>query len=225
MGQRSTEQASGGSATSRLMVTLLIVAALGFLIEMLVMKGLGYFGNSENQHIADFVDAVIVALLVGPIAAAVVLVRHPRKDIDTTHLLSGRAGKGLAVLVFVMGMAAASGAAMIAARQVAAADETRFHRLSERVAGEVSRRFQLFEYGLQGSRGLWRASKSVERGEFADWVRSRDLKREFLVRWVWGSSARFRWETLKSFSHERVAMVNRAFPFAPPRLQHRLIAT
>jgi signal transduction histidine kinase/CHASE1-domain containing sensor protein/ActR/RegA family two-component response regulator len=161
------------------MVTLLIVAALGFLIEMLVMKGLGYFGNPENQHIADLLDATIVALLVGPIAAAVVLVRHPRKDIDSTQLLSGRAGKGLAILVFVIGMAAASGAAMIASRQIASADETRFHRLSERLAGEVSRRFQLFEYGLQGARGLWRASKSVERGEFADWVRSRDLKREF----------------------------------------------
>ncbi|MBU6412419.1 MAG: CHASE domain-containing protein [Planctomycetes bacterium] len=127
----------------------------------------------------DLIDSMIVALLVGPVAAAVVLLRHPRKDVDGFSILAGRGGKSLAIVVFVVGVVASMGAGYSASRQIDSTDEVRFHRLAERLATEVSRRFQLFEYGLQGARGLWRASKSVERAEFVEWVRSRDLKREF----------------------------------------------
>ncbi len=179
MGQRSVEQGSIRSASSRMIWTIAIVIAIGFLIEMLMMKALVFLGSWTNGTKGDFLDSVMVALLVGPAAAAVVLIRHPRKDADATSMLAGNGGKGLAVLVFVVGSAAALGAGYVASRQIESTDETRFHRLSERLATEVSRRFQLFEYGLQGARGLWRASKSVERSEFVEWVRSRDLKREF----------------------------------------------
>ncbi|MBU6412420.1 MAG: hypothetical protein KGS45_03015 [Planctomycetes bacterium] len=45
MGQRSAEQGSSNSAIPRFMVTLAIVIVIGFLVEMLVMKGLAYLGS------------------------------------------------------------------------------------------------------------------------------------------------------------------------------------
>lgn len=179
MGQRSVEQGSSNSAIPRFMVTLAIVIVIGFLVEMLVMKALAHLGSWGADSRGDLIDSVIVALLVGPVAAAVVLVRHPRKDVDAVSILAGQGGKSLAIAVFVVGVVASMGAGYSASRQIESTDEMRFHRLAERLATEVSRRFQLFEYGLQGARGLWRASKSVERAEFVEWVRSRDLKREF----------------------------------------------
>jgi signal transduction histidine kinase/FixJ family two-component response regulator len=179
MPQSQVEHAKESSAISRLVITLVIVAAIGFLIEILLMKGLAYVGSGLHEGTADVIDAILVALLVGPIAVAVVMIRHPRQDADPARLLSGRSGKAMAVGVFVIGVIAAASAATIAWRQIQASDEVRFHRLSDRLTTEVTRRFQIFEYGLQGARGLWRASKSVERGEFVEWVRSRDLKKEF----------------------------------------------
>lgn len=53
---------------------------------------------------------------------------------------------------------------------------TRFH---ERMVNEVESRATLPVYGLKGARGVFAASKSVERGEFAAYVASRNLQAEF----------------------------------------------
>ena len=65
-----------------------------------------------------------------------------------------------------------NGASMLEARQ-------RFERLSTRVVDEIGRRANLPVYGLKGARGVYAASKSVERDEFRAYVDSRDLPREF----------------------------------------------
>ncbi len=54
-----------------------------------------------------------------------------------------------------------------------------FHRLADRVTSEVERRANLPAYGLRGARGVYAASKSVERLEFRAYVKSRDLSVEF----------------------------------------------
>ncbi|HSI07352.1 MAG TPA: CHASE domain-containing protein [Rariglobus sp.] len=55
----------------------------------------------------------------------------------------------------------------------------RFDRLAERLGREVERRANLPVYGLMGARGVYAASKSVERLEFRAYAESRDLDREF----------------------------------------------
>ena len=55
----------------------------------------------------------------------------------------------------------------------------RFERLAERLSNEVQRRMNQPVYGLKGARGVYAASKSVERLEFRAYVASRDLPAEF----------------------------------------------
>jgi len=55
----------------------------------------------------------------------------------------------------------------------------RFESLAERLSSEVERSANIVVYGLKGARGVYAASKSVERDEFRAYVASRDLPREF----------------------------------------------
>ena len=55
----------------------------------------------------------------------------------------------------------------------------RLDHLAERISTEVSRRVNLPLYGMKGARGVYAASKSVERGEFRAYVASRNLGSEF----------------------------------------------
>ncbi|MFM9957901.1 MAG: CHASE domain-containing protein [Phycisphaerales bacterium] len=64
-------------------------------------------------------------------------------------------------------------------RQALRDARARFELVSHRVQALVLRRLNLLGYGLRGTRGVFAASKSVERGEFRSLVASRDLPREF----------------------------------------------
>jgi len=57
--------------------------------------------------------------------------------------------------------------------------EQDFDRMAERLGNEVQRRMNQPIYGLNGARGIYAASQSVERAEFRAYVASRDLPREF----------------------------------------------
>jgi diguanylate cyclase (GGDEF)-like protein len=83
------------------------------------------------------------------------------------------------LVAFVVGLAVTAGAVFQSQRAVNAAAQQRFHRLSERVLDEIARRINLPVYGLNGARGVYAASKSVERNEFAAYVESRNLPRDF----------------------------------------------
>ena len=54
-----------------------------------------------------------------------------------------------------------------------------FQRSADRVSSEIERRFNQPIYGLNGAKGVYAASQSVERGEFRDYVNSHELAREF----------------------------------------------
>ncbi|MEJ1973947.1 MAG: CHASE domain-containing protein [Lacunisphaera sp.] len=54
-----------------------------------------------------------------------------------------------------------------------------FERLADRLSVELQRRMRQPVYGLNGARGVYAASQSVERAEFRAYVESRDLPREF----------------------------------------------
>ena len=55
----------------------------------------------------------------------------------------------------------------------------RFERMADRLSNEVQRRMNQPVYGLKGARGVYAASKLVERHEFRAYVESRDLPVEF----------------------------------------------
>lgn len=54
-----------------------------------------------------------------------------------------------------------------------------FDRLADRYVTEAKKRLNTFIYGLKGARGVYAASKSVERAEFRAYVESRNLPIEF----------------------------------------------
>ncbi len=83
----------------------------------------------------------------------------------------------LVVLLFGLATAAAGGLRL--RHSINASAEAEFALAVERVSTEVSRRFQQPIYGLNGAKGMYAASLSVERAEFRAYVESRDLPREF----------------------------------------------
>lgn len=85
----------------------------------------------------------------------------------------------MALSIVLVGLSATALTTMSALRSVRATDRARFEQISERVVNEVTRRMRQYTYGLRGARGLWPASKLVERDEFREMVRSRDLPVEF----------------------------------------------
>lgn len=86
---------------------------------------------------------------------------------------------GWSLVVLVVGLALTATAIVGVRRQMAREAREKFDRLSERVAGAIEQRVNLPRFGLAGAKGVYAASKSVERNEFEAYVGSRDLKREF----------------------------------------------
>ncbi len=85
----------------------------------------------------------------------------------------------LAVAVLATGLLASGGAAWKVHTLTQAEAAGRFERLQVNLQDEVVRRFTTPRYGLMGARGVFAASKSVERHEFLAYVASRDLHGEF----------------------------------------------
>ncbi|MBS0198217.1 MAG: CHASE domain-containing protein [Planctomycetes bacterium] len=180
-------------------VTLAIIATVAFLLEMLVMQMLPALNGLVSQTTSNLIDSASVGLIVAPLVAVLVLRRHPRGRGDIGAGIRGRRGRAAAGGVLVLGLAVACLGACLAERSACDMDDARFARISERLNREVQRRFNIFAYGLRGSRGLWPASKSVERGEFAEMVASRDLTRDFPGAMGIGFIRRVKREDLSTF--------------------------
>ncbi len=87
------------------------------------------------------------------------------------------------ILLAVVTFLGAMGLMFIAAYHARQSHRTeawnRFERLADRLALDLQRRMKQAVYGLNGARGVYAASKSVERGEFRAYVESRNLPVEF----------------------------------------------
>ena len=82
-------------------------------------------------------------------------------------------------LVFLLGLGVAAGTAYWKQKDIDGDAQAQFERSVEAVAEYVHARLRLPIYGLQGAKGLYAASKSVERAEFRSYVESRDMGSEF----------------------------------------------
>ncbi len=78
----------------------------------------------------------------------------------------------------------------------------RFDRLADELVTEVARRTNLPVYGMKGARGVYAASKSVERDEFKSYTDSRDLRKEFPGVLGFGFIERVARENLASYIEE-----------------------
>ena len=103
------------------------------------------------------------------------------RRLDGTPAAAARWSVTLAlVAVTLTGTLILTGLGVYHARQSYRTDaQFRFERLAERLSNEVQRRMNQPVYGLKGARGVYAASKSVERLEFRAYVESRDLPVEF----------------------------------------------
>jgi len=83
------------------------------------------------------------------------------------------------LVVLLAGLALTLWAAARECGRIADDDRARFHALCARLTAEVNRRIGVYRYGLVFTRGLYMASRSVERAEFHAWFTARDLPLEF----------------------------------------------
>ena len=85
----------------------------------------------------------------------------------------------LPALVFLSGLTVTAAIGAWLYRGISEGALTEFQRMSTRTASEIEARFRKSIYGLNGARGLYAASRTVERAEFRAYVESRDLAAEF----------------------------------------------
>jgi hemerythrin-like metal-binding protein/PAS domain S-box-containing protein len=90
-----------------------------------------------------------------------------------------RSGTLQVAAVFLLGLSIAAGGALLRQQVIDREATTLFQHSVERVSAEIARRFRQPTYGLNGARGVYAASKRVQRAEFLAYVESRNLSREF----------------------------------------------
>jgi CHASE1-domain containing sensor protein len=81
--------------------------------------------------------------------------------------------------VFLLGLCLAAGAAWWWQNDIERDAETQFQQSVEHVMFDISRRFRLPVYGLNGAKGLYAASGRVQRADFRAYVASREMPIEF----------------------------------------------
>ncbi len=171
-------------------ITLFIAETIAIvaLAELGVMCLLHYVVVSVNPIVEALVDTGLLTLIVSPLIVWRARVAFSRtavsdseacaSEISTLRIQRRRSaivagGAGLVGLV-VTGLAV-----LAALHEVHDEARARFDQLSERLVHEAQRRVEQARFGLQGGRGVFAASKSVERDEFRRYVESRDLPGDF----------------------------------------------
>ena len=112
---------------------------------------------------------------------------------------SRRFGALLPAVVFLIGMVISIAVSTWVHRDITQEAQQEFTRVSERTAAEVATRFRRPIYGLNGAKGLYAASQTIERDEFRAYVASRDLAAEFPGVRGLGFIKRVRKEDLETF--------------------------
>ncbi|CAM2881994.1 CHASE domain-containing protein [Rariglobus hedericola] len=162
----------------RLLVEMLGVIALS---EVLVMLLLPVIAPDTHGLSEAFLDAALLTLLAGPLVLWRCLAAC-KKTFSLTLIPAG--GKTPAiwlppVLIIIAGLTASIWSAHQAGTIYFEQAHDRFDRLAERLSRDLVRRANLPVSGLKGARGVYAASKSVERSEFRAYVESRDFHSEF----------------------------------------------
>ncbi len=180
---------------------LLETLAAVFLAEVAVMFLLPIVAPGVGGVTEALLDASILSVIAGPI-----ILWRLRRVIARAHRLSDPEDVKAPLRLFLTVAAVivigciATGVAFFTERySIEKEAQNQFRRITEIAAKEVEQRINQPVYGLKGARGVYEASKSVERGEFQAYAESRDLEAEFPGVLGFGFVERVRREDLDAF--------------------------
>ncbi|MCB9853652.1 MAG: CHASE domain-containing protein [Phycisphaerales bacterium] len=164
--------------TIRLMIEIIAAIALA---ETAIMFLLPFVAPGVSETVEAFLDAAMLAMLAGPVILWRVrlAVRHSQAAVDFRFGVAPGKTIVLTAMVGALGLAFTGLAVFGAYTGVRREARAHYEQLVERLVTEVRDRANRVVYGLKGARGVYAASKTVERGEFAAYVDSRDLSAEF----------------------------------------------
>ena len=184
------------------LVRLLIELTGGIVLaEVAVMLLLPVIAPGVGPYVAAGLDALLLSLVVGPFllwrcSVAFSVVGQVAAD-------AGGPDERPGSLAAAVSLAVGLGLTALVVVQTWRAEHQRgylqFARLVERLSGEIGRGVVQPVYGLKGVRGVYAASKSVERLEFRAFAESRDLLSEFPGVLGFGFIQRVRREDLEKF--------------------------
>ncbi|HRW54262.1 MAG TPA: CHASE domain-containing protein [Phycisphaerae bacterium] len=137
--------------------------------------------SQYDPAVVSTIEAIALVLIAGPIViwrihAAFQRLQRDRLAAGGRHRLSTFSTP---FAVLLTGLAFTTTASIGARRGVQLEARAYFDRLVERIATEIQQRSNQVIYGLNGARGVFAASKHVDRSEFRAYVASRDLPHEF----------------------------------------------
>lgn len=164
---------------ARIIVEIIAIVAIA---EAAVMSVLPAILPEAEGVIEALADALLLSLLAGPMIAWRVTrwcqwyPHHTQSEVITTPTWKRIAPSAI---VLIGGLVLTTLATLWMYEDVHEEGLVRFNNLADRAEREIARRMRRFVYGLNGLRGVFVASKSVERHEFLAYAHSRDLPREF----------------------------------------------
>ncbi len=157
------------------------IVAIVLLAETATMYLLPQVAHDAAPLAQALLDGTLLLLLAGPLVAW--RVRRARSKAAGNSAGARPATRGVLVVAMVAAVALGLGVTALAVRAARERSgieaRAQFDRLADRLAIETERRVNQPVFGLKGARGVYAASKSVERLEFRAYVNSRDLVREF----------------------------------------------
>ncbi|MCC6229473.1 MAG: CHASE domain-containing protein [Phycisphaerales bacterium] len=163
---------------SRLLIEIL---AIVFAAEVAVMFALPLIAPGASGAIEALFDGALLSLLAAPLIVWRMseVMKRLSMGVDASGVRSPRRAVLASGGVLVLGLLSTGGAYLGANSEVIATSRAQFRELAGRLSREMERRGNQSVFGLMGVRGVYAASKSVERGEFAAYVASRNLAQEF----------------------------------------------
>jgi|GEM_PF-683115 len=148
--------------------------------EVALMFLLPVIAPNAGKLLAAILDAACLSLIAGPMIAWRVRAwaAHDSDRGGSARIEIGRAWLA-PVAVVAVGAILTTLVTAASLRNLRYNAQDDFDLIANRLEGEIERRVNRFVYGLRGMRGVYVASKSVEREEFAKYANSRNLTTEF----------------------------------------------
>ena len=183
--------------TIRLLVE--VIAVIG-VAEIVVMLLLPVVAPGLSDVVAALFDATLLVVIAGPLVYWRCSRAMQRLDPSQAQVSdTTRRPWVLASIIVFIGLGLSVWSAHFTQQLYRHQARDRFERLAERLGREVERRTNQIVYGLNGARGVYAASQSVERDEFRRYVDSRDLYAEFPGSLGIGFIRRIRREDIPAF--------------------------
>jgi PAS domain S-box-containing protein len=164
--------------TPRLFAEILVIIALA---ELGVMFLLPVIAPDIGSVAEAVLDAMLLVVLGGPLILWRCSSTYKKAYGSAVDLSAptSRLSWLLATIIVIAGLTTSILFAQKTRQLYLDQSGARFNALAERLSREVTRRANQIVYGLKGARGVYAASKSVERFEFKAYADSRNLPAEF----------------------------------------------